>query len=427
MTLPAIEITGLGKRYKLVHRGQGFVTLRDAISGAAARLARTLRLSSTPTRFDSHEETFWALQDVSFRVERGERVGIIGRNGAGKSTLLKILSRITEPTTGRVSVSGRVASLLEVGTGFHPDLTGRENVYMNGAILGMSRAEIRRKFDEIVAFAEVERFLDTPVKRYSSGMAVRLAFAVAAHLTPEILIVDEVLAVGDAAFQRKCLGVMKNVSTAEGRTILFVSHNMAAVQALCTKAALLVRGQLARCGAVDDVIEAYAARQESGDLANGGINGPDFELLHVRVGGRDRAPLGTLRPAVIEISYRPTKDVSDAGAHIMFEDLNGFGILGLDSKDFVERVKVSAGQQVCCAFRIDSLPLAAGTFQLRVWLRSHADHLHWEVPRTFEVSIEDTAIYGSRGLARSAHGVTAASANVEVRVPPNDLSLSKVS
>ena len=427
MTAPAIDISHLSKSYKLTHQRQGFVTLRDAISGALAGLVRGLRLSSQPGRPNSVEETFWALRDVSFRVEPGERIGIIGRNGAGKSTLLKILSRITEPTTGRVSIRGRVASLLEVGTGFHPDLTGRENVYMNGAILGMSRIEIRRKFDEIVAFAEVERFLDTPVKRYSSGMYVRLAFAVAAHLTPEILVVDEVLAVGDAEFQKKCLGVMRNVSTSEGRTVLFVSHNMTAVQALCSKAVLLVQGQVSSFGTVDQVVEAYTAREGSGDLGNARISGPDFELLQVRVGGPDGASLGTFRQAVIEVHFRPAKDVTDAGAHIMFEDLNGLGILGLDSKDFVERVKVSAGERVCCTFRIESLPLAPGTFRLRLWLRSHSDHLHWEVPASFEVPVEETPIYGTRRLARTSHGVTAARANVEVRVLPDDLNLSGVS
>ena len=206
-------------------------------------------------------EEFWALRDVSFDIRPGEVTGIIGRNGAGKSTLLKILSRITEPTTGEVRLGGRVASLLEVGTGFHPELTGRENVFLNGTILGMSRSEIRRKFDEIVAFAEVEKFLDTPVKRYSSGMYMRLAFAVAAHLEPEILIVDEVLAVGDAEFQKKCLGKMGDVARG-GRTVLFVSHNMSAVQALCSKAILLQGGQVERMGATGPIVAEYLARME---------------------------------------------------------------------------------------------------------------------------------------------------------------------
>ena len=203
------------------------------------------------------KEDFWALKDVSFEVEKGEALGIIGRNGAGKSTLLKILSRITEPTTGRIEINGRVASLLEVGTGFHHELTGRENIFLNGAILGMSRLEIRRKFDEIVDFAGVEKFLDTPVKRYSSGMYVRLAFAVAAHLEPEVLVVDEVLAVGDAEFQKKCLGKMKEVSEGEGRTVLFVSHNLAAIRNLCTKGILLNGGQIEIAGEIDMVTNKY--------------------------------------------------------------------------------------------------------------------------------------------------------------------------
>jgi len=211
----------------------------------------------------SQKEDFWALKDVSFEIKQGDRVGIIGRNGAGKSTLLKILSRITEPTSGRISIKGRVASLLEVGTGFHPELTGRENIYLNGAILGMSKAEIKRKFDEIVDFAEVEKFLDTPVKHYSSGMYVRLAFAVAAHLEPEILIVDEVLAVGDTQFQKKCLGKMKNVAK-EGRTIIFVSHNLRPVQTLCSRGILLKQGTVFADDTVDVAVNSYLQNLEQG-------------------------------------------------------------------------------------------------------------------------------------------------------------------
>ena len=224
------------------------------------------------------QEEFLALKDVSFEVKQGERVGIIGRNGAGKSTLLKILSRIVTPTKGRITIEGRLASLLEVGTGFHPELTGRENIFLNGSILGMSKAEIRKKFDEIVAFAEVENFLDTPVKRYSSGMYVRLAFAVAAHLEPEILVVDEVLAVGDAQFQRKCLGKMNDVSK-EGRTILFVSHNMEAVQKLCTKGILLDKGTLITEGSIDSVVKKYAEVFSSSDSSYKIPLPPDHEQL----------------------------------------------------------------------------------------------------------------------------------------------------
>ncbi|MCX7841001.1 MAG: ABC transporter ATP-binding protein, partial [Anaerolineae bacterium] len=260
MTDIAIRVEHLSKRYYIGKVQKRHDTLRDAISDFRFRISDWLSRAVThhsplATR---NSDTIWALRDVSFEVKRGEVIGIIGRNGAGKSTLLKILSRITEPTEGRAIINGRVGSLLEVGTGFHPELTGRENIYLNGAILGMKKAEIDRKFDEIVAFAEVEKFLDTPVKHYSSGMYVRLAFAVAAHLEPEILLVDEVLAVGDAAFQKKCLGKMGDVAR-EGRTVLFVSHNMAAIQQLCSKAVLLQSGVLRSWGTVRQVIEMYLA------------------------------------------------------------------------------------------------------------------------------------------------------------------------
>jgi lipopolysaccharide transport system ATP-binding protein len=255
-----IEFDGIGKSYMISHHGQRdrYVALRDVLAGAVRNTWRRCRdaFYGHPAPPRNVQEEFWALRDVSFEIKRGEVVGVIGRNGAGKSTLLKIISRITEPTEGRGVLNGRVASLLEVGTGFHPELTGRENVYLNGAVLGMTRAEIRRKFDEIVAFAEIERFLDTPVKRYSSGMYIRLAFAVAAHLEPEILVIDEVLAVGDAAFQKKCLGKMDEVAKG-GRTVLFVSHNMGIVQLLCSRAVLLNQGRVADVGAVGDVISKY--------------------------------------------------------------------------------------------------------------------------------------------------------------------------
>ena len=252
MPAPAVRVTGLRKRYLLGGAGTRFHTLRDAIASAPRRVFG---------RADGHAphesaRTLWALDGVSLEIGDGEVVGVIGRNGAGKTTLLKILSRITEPTEGRVELNGRVGSLLEVGTGFHPELTGRENVFLNGAILGMRRGEIERKFDEIVAFAEVERFLDTPVKHYSSGMYVRLAFAVAAHLEPDILLVDEVLAVGDAEFQRRCLGKMQEVSKS-GRTVIFVSHNLPTVIRLCERAILLADGRVAADGAPAEVVERY--------------------------------------------------------------------------------------------------------------------------------------------------------------------------
>ena len=271
MSSPIITVENLGKCYRLQHQQrERYTALRDVITSKVKGLFGKRKAESGK---QNSEEDFWALKDVSFEIKQGEVVGIIGRNGAGKSTLLKILSRITEPTEGRITLRGRVASLLEVGTGFHPELTGRENIFLNGAILGMTQGEVRQKFDEIVAFAEVEKFLDTPVKRYSSGMYVRLAFAVAAHLEPEILIVDEVLAVGDAQFQKKCLGKMGEVARG-GRTVLFVSHNMNAVETLCTHAILLDKGSLcAQSSDVRVIITGYLAGPGHGnDLTSSWVN-----------------------------------------------------------------------------------------------------------------------------------------------------------
>jgi lipopolysaccharide transport system ATP-binding protein len=261
-----IRSEGLGKRYMIGHQGasEPYVALRDVVAHNVHRLGRTAvdLVRGRPIVAGDELEAFWALKDVSFDIKRGEVTGVIGPNGAGKSTLLKILSRITEPSEGRVTINGRVASLLEVGTGFHPELTGRENIFLNGAILGMTKKEIKGRFDEIVAFAEIEKFLDTPVKRYSSGMYVRLAFAVAAHLEPEILIVDEVLAVGDAQFQKKCLGKMQDVSQ-QGRTVLIVSHNMAMIRSLCSRTIVLSAGSVASDGDVDDGIQQYLCDRDA--------------------------------------------------------------------------------------------------------------------------------------------------------------------
>lgn len=252
-----ITVNRLSKRYLLGARPGKGEGLRHALERAVRSPLSVFRKQPGPPMAKNRE--FWALRELDLEIREGETVGIIGRNGAGKSTLLKLLSRITEPTEGSIRLRGRVASLLEVGTGFHPELTGRENVFLNGAILGMSRAEIKRKFDEIVAFSGIERFIDTPVKRYSSGMHVRLAFAVAAHLEPEILIVDEVLAVGDSEFQKKCIGKMEDVATRQGRTVLFVSHQMPVIQNLCSRCVLLDRGRLVKDGGTDEVIDAYMA------------------------------------------------------------------------------------------------------------------------------------------------------------------------
>jgi len=267
MSDTVIRVENLGKKYIIGHQQQErYTALRDVLANGAKSLGRQLLTPFGKRTHNPGVEEFWALKDVSFEVKQGDRIGIIGRNGAGKSTLLKILSRITEPTTGRITIKGRVASLLEVGTGFHPELTGRENIYLNGAILGMSRTEIKKKFDEIVTFAEVEKFLDTPVKRYSSGMYVRLAFAVAAHLDPEILVVDEVLAVGDVGFQKKCLGKMGEVSEKEGRTVLFVSHNLTAIRTLCQRAILLQQGILIADESANEAVSKYLGYVRTGIL-----------------------------------------------------------------------------------------------------------------------------------------------------------------
>jgi lipopolysaccharide transport system ATP-binding protein len=295
MSPPAINVEKISKVYQLAQFADRHTSFREALTSAAmAPFRRFRQLRGT----DKTMEDFWALRDVSFTVQPGEVVGIVGRNGAGKSTLLKILSRIAEPTEGRAVMRGRVASLLEVGTGFHPELSGRENIYLNGSILGMKRREIAARFADIVAFAEIEKFLDTPVKRYSSGMYVRLAFAVAAHLEPEILIVDEVLAVGDAEFQKRCLGKMRQISEGGGRTVLFVSHNMAAVSALCSRAILLANGSLKADGTPASVIQEYLipAAGDSGagvDLrhAEGRAKGirPVFTSLRIRGPGGEPA------------------------------------------------------------------------------------------------------------------------------------------
>lgn len=313
-----ITVENLGKKYTLSHQQrEPYTALRDVLSQVCVNFGKSVasmfsRSTVLGSPFPTSED-FWALKDVSFEVKQGDRIGIIGRNGAGKSTLLKILSRITDPTTGSVRIKGRVASLLEVGTGFHPELTGRENIFLNGAILGMGRAEINKKFDEIVDFAEIEKFLDTPVKRFSSGMYVRLAFAVAAHLEPEILIVDEVLAVGDAQFQKKCLGKMEDVSAKEGRTVLFVSHNMAAIRQLCGLALWINDGRLAMCAAgTTDVIRSYllsSAAVSSGErhwelaLAPGNSKIRLFGIRIINEHGQVSACVDMGSPFHVELEY----------------------------------------------------------------------------------------------------------------------------
>ncbi len=329
-----IKIENLGKKYMLRHEHQErrYTALRDVIMNSVKEAGRRLFKRGAVKNKDSTVEEFWALKNVSFDICQGDRIGIIGRNGAGKTTLLKILSRITEPSKGRVSSKGRVASLLEVGTGFHPELTGSENIYLNGAILGMSRVEIKKKFDEIVAFAEVERFLDTPVKRYSSGMYVRLAFAVAAHLESEILLVDEVLAVGDIVFQKKCLGKMSDL-TKDGRTLLFVSHNIPMVRTLCPQAILLDRGKLAAQGEAASVIEQYLSdKNEIASAAVEFIPRPGANVSFTRAWitddqGNLTVNVDVLKPFMIGLEFQVISLTANTEVTVVLENSLGVKVL----------------------------------------------------------------------------------------------------
>ncbi|MEA3376021.1 MAG: ABC transporter ATP-binding protein, partial [Chloroflexota bacterium] len=320
----AIRVENLSKKYRIGPAQQQHDTLRDALMAAVKSPIERLRRDGHE---DGRDDEIWALKDVSFEVKRGEVLGIIGRNGAGKSTLLKILSRITQPTDGRAVINGRVRSLLEVGTGFHPELTGRENIYLNGAILGMTRAEIERKYDEIVDFSGVEKFIDTPVKRYSSGMRVRLAFAVAAHLDPEILLIDEVLAVGDAEFQKKCLGKMGDVAS-EGKTVLFVSHNMAAVAELCGRAVWLDGGRAVTRGVSHDVVDRYLAEAkarrppDAGQRVNGSAKGRILGAAVLDCRGESTQSIRMSERLVIHVDFRLHERVA-VGVGVSIVDRTG--------------------------------------------------------------------------------------------------------
>jgi lipopolysaccharide transport system ATP-binding protein len=400
MSDTVISVESLSKCYLVGHKsaGQGYkryAALRDVIGQEARNIARNVVniVRGRQAVLGDQVEEFWALKDVSFEVKRGEVLGIIGRNGAGKSTLLKILSRITEPTRGRVLLRGRVASLLEVGTGFHPELTGRENIYLNGAILGMTRAEIRRKFDEIVVFAEVEKFLDTPVKRYSSGMYVRLAFAVAAHLEPEILVVDEVLAVGDAEFQNKCIGKMNSVATVEGRTVLFVSHNMAVVQHLCQRAILLKNGSMAS----DDTPQTAISQYLSDAVAGGRVELQDWAdritsgearitELELNGGGTGTAILfgGKLN---IRIRARLSTPLSNPVFGVIIHDAAGVPISNVESiHDGLYTGTMS--DEVLVEAHFPKLSLYPGTYLVSPWIMDSARQRDIDWPRmcaTFDV------------------------------------------
>ncbi len=325
----AIKVENISKKYIIQHEKKSahYETLSDSLIQGSKNIINRISHPFSRSKIEQQtQEEFWALKNIDFEIEQGDRLGIIGRNGAGKSTLLKILSRITEPTSGKVHINGRIASLLEVGTGFHPELTGRENIFLNGAILGMSRAEVKTKFDEIVAFAEIEKFLDTPVKRYSSGMYVRLAFAVAAHLEPDILIVDEVLAVGDAQFQKKCLGKMEEVSKSRGRTVLFVSHQMGAIAQFCNKALLLDKGMIAQSGTVSHIINYYmnmSANNMSGFQAETTSRYKDIAIMKARSYDAEGCPAVNFvhnQEIVIEIICKINRWISGTEVRVAVRD-----------------------------------------------------------------------------------------------------------
>lgn len=358
----AIKVENLSKLYRIGAKDSGL--LSERISDSIKSLFSKNGKFQDPTEF-------WALRDVNFEVKKGEAVGIIGKNGAGKSTLLKILSRITEPTTGKITINGRVASLLEVGTGFHPELTGRENIFMNGAILGMKQSEIKRKFDEIVAFSGIEKFIDTPVKHYSSGMYVRLAFAVAAHLDPEILIIDEVLAVGDAEFQKKCLGKMEDVAKNQGRTVLFVSHQLGMVRTLCNRGILLKSGILAFDGSSEDAIDNYLRRDATDDCA-ASIKVPispekNAQILSARLldkDGNERQTFDVFEEIYLEVDYVVRKEISSAGLYVDVERNGAILFRSFDTDLRPELLRRRKPGEYMTKVRMP-YPLKAGTYEFR--------------------------------------------------------------
>jgi lipopolysaccharide transport system ATP-binding protein len=398
-----IEVDGLGKRYRLgASAGKTSGSLREALTQKYLRPNYWLKALEAPDRATEAARDFWALKDVSFSVNQGQVVGVVGRNGAGKSTLLKILSRITEPTTGRIRLRGRIGSLLEVGTGFHGELSGRENIFLNGAILGMRRAEIERKFDEIVAFAEVEKFLDTPVKFYSSGMYVRLAFAVAAHLEPEILIVDEVLAVGDQEFQRKCLGKIQSVTRNEGRTVLFVSHNLAAVRQLCTHGVFLQNGRVVCADNAQEVIRRYlqSTEQMQGQSAYRHIRGDgEVQITRIRFVSNDNADVYAIFDPIrinIDFEFRDAPQTIEFFVLIYADDGDCIAASFQKDSDSVVEPKGMTGQ-VSLSFKNTFAPgrytVSAGIFSVG---RSFLDWVEFAESFTVESSFSNGQRFDGR-------------------------------
>jgi lipopolysaccharide transport system ATP-binding protein len=411
MSDSVIRVENLGKCYTLSHQQQGgYKALRDVLADGARSVGK--RLLGRGDRLKPNEEDFWALKDVNFEIKQGDRVGIIGRNGAGKSTLLKILSRIVEPTTGEIGIRGRVASLLEVGTGFHPELTGRENIFLNGAILGMGKSEITRKFDEIVAFAEVEKFLDTPVKRYSSGMYVRLAFAVAAHLEPEILIVDEVLAVGDAQFQKKCLGKMEDVGK-EGRTVIFVSHQMAAIENLCSTSIVLSKGQVHYLGDVRSGIQEYlddsqrnlenTSVRDMRRSGNGDIVITDFSVENLS--GKKLSSVFCGQDITLVFDYEAPSEKSLKNVNLGFSIHSNLGDMisvlyseysGVMFSDLPKEGKLK------CTIR--DFPYAAGRYSIGVRVLVNGIEADWPREMIGSIDVEGGDFYGTGYVPASGAG-----------------------
>lgn len=373
----ALSVRGLTKEYQILHNAEKHDRVTDAVANSVKGIFRKKEV-----------EAFKALDDVSFDVKKGEVLGVIGRNGAGKSTLLKVLSRITEPTSGEIHLFGRVGSLLEVGTGFHPELTGRENIFLNGAILGMRRREIERQFDEIVDFAEVEKFLDTPVKRYSSGMYVRLAFAVAAHLNPEILIVDEVLAVGDLQFQKKCLGKMQDVSRQDGRTVLFVSHNMAAVKSLCTQSLLLKAGKVTSMGESSAVVSAYLGESLSNAVPEKAFETNGVTLANLTISrpsiSDDLRTLWAYEDYRLEVSFEFKQPQSRVGIAITLRDEEEATVSSICTPE--EGIGwVSVNEKLRLNFSIPDLPLTPGRYAMEINVYGTGAQVKFENAAIFEV------------------------------------------
>ncbi len=393
----AISVDNLSKAYHIGLKEEIpdtlFAAARMWLNRPLHNLRKLARLNTFNDR-DDERDLHWALRDVSFNVDFGEVIGIIGRNGAGKSTLLKILSRITEPNSGRAQISGRVSSLLEVGTGFHPELTGRENIYMNGTILGMRKTEIDGKFDEIVEFSGVEKFLDTPVKRYSSGMNVRLAFSVAAHLDPEILIIDEVLAVGDQAFQNRCLGRMSEVARS-GRTVLFVSHNMAALRRLCTRCIALENGQVVDDCDADQAIDRYllSMRGARSDVVTPTRLGT---VTEVKLRGEAEPLLKTFCPARIELTIEASQRIVDPGLYVGILSQDGERICGLDLKDFATAEPIPQGNRATMGFRIPKLNLSPGHYMVEFHIKDMASSTVDQIDRMWDFEVVNSKEYGNR-------------------------------